>query len=340
MPTATGSRGGTLSIQTTQPSQTSSVALSGVGILGIPGVSPQNLAFGNQIVNTASAAQVATLSNTGNAPFQISAISISGDFTQNNNCGSSLAAGASCNINVTFIPAATGSRSGTLSLQTTQPSQTITVALSGVGILGIPSVSPQSLAFGNQIVNTASAAQVATLSNTGTAPFQISAISISGDFTQNNNCPASLAAGTSCNINVTFVPTAAGSRSGTLSIQTGQPSQTNIVPLSGTGADYSLAASPASVTINSGQTAQYTVTVASVGGAFPNAVSLSCSGLPDASTCSLNPGSVVPGASSVLAVTTTRRHGNHGTANGTFTITVTGSSGGLTHQVSIQLTVQ
>jgi len=343
IPTATGSSGGTLSIQTTQPSQTSSVALSGVGILGIPGVSPQSLAFGNQIVNTASAAQVATLSNTGNAPFQISAISISGDFTQNNNCGSSLAAGATCNINLTFVPAITGSRTGTLSIQTTQPSQTSTVALSGVGILGIPSVSPQSLAFGTQVVNTASAAQVATLSNTGTAPFQISAISISGDFTQNNNCPGSLAAGASCNINVTFVPAAAGSRSGTLSIQTSQPSQTSIVPLSGTGADFSLAASPASVTINSGETAQYTVTVAAVGGAFPNAVSLSCSGVPDASTCNLNPGSVVPGsssASSVLAITTTRRHGNHGTPGGAFTIIVTGSSGGLTHQVSVQLTVQ
>ena len=76
---------------------------------------PTSLSFGNQQVAT-SAAQAITLTNTSAGPVTISSIAIGGanpgDFAQTNTCGSSLAASASCTINVTFTPTATGVRGG------------------------------------------------------------------------------------------------------------------------------------------------------------------------------------------------------------------------------------
>src|SRR5262249_37195476 len=79
-------------------------------------LSPTSLSFGNQTVGTSSAAQPVTLKNTGTATLLISSIGTSGDFTQTNNCGSSVTAGASCTISVTFRPLAKGTRNGTLAV--------------------------------------------------------------------------------------------------------------------------------------------------------------------------------------------------------------------------------
>ena len=69
------------------------------------------------------------------------------------------------------------------------------------------SLAPTSLAFGNQIVTTTSAAKGVTLTNNDGGPLNISSITIksaTGDFTETNDCPASLASGASCTIKVTF----------------------------------------------------------------------------------------------------------------------------------------
>lgn len=77
-----------------------------------------------------------------------------------------------------------------------------------------------------------------TLSNTGMLPLSIAGIAIAGanpaDFAQTNNCGASLAAGANCAIAVTFVPTATGIRSATLSVTDALGTRT--IPLRGTGA--------------------------------------------------------------------------------------------------------
>src|SRR5207249_3349017 len=88
----------------------------------------------------ASAAQAVTLSNTGSAALSITSIAItgtnSGDFRQTNNCGSSLAAGSSCAINVTFTPAATGTRSATLTVTDNASNSPQTVSLTETGATG------------------------------------------------------------------------------------------------------------------------------------------------------------------------------------------------------------
>src|SRR5205823_566732 len=94
-----------------------------------------------------------------------------------------------------------------------------TAALSGTGTTA-PAVglSPTSLSFGNQLLNTTSTAQAVTLTNTGSASLTITSIAASGDFSQTNNCPSSLGFSGSCTITVTFTPTVAGSRTGSISI--------------------------------------------------------------------------------------------------------------------------
>src|SRR5581483_7982694 len=97
-------------------------------------VNPSSLSFGSQTVGSATGAQSVTVTNSGNQAAAVSSISTSGDFAQTNNCGSSLPAGASCTVNVTFTPTATGARTGTLSIASNAPGSPATVALSGSGV--------------------------------------------------------------------------------------------------------------------------------------------------------------------------------------------------------------
>lgn len=99
---------------------------------------------------------------------------------------------------------------------------------------------PTSLSFASQTIETTSAAQSVTLSNTGTAAITINGITITGtnpsDFAQANTCGTSVAANASCSISVTFTPTAAGARSGSLSVSDNASGSPQTVPLYGTGA--------------------------------------------------------------------------------------------------------
>jgi hypothetical protein len=96
--------------------------------------------------------------------------------------------------------------------------------------------APTSLTFGNQATGSTSAAQTVTLTNNGTAALTISGIATSGDFAQTNGCSASLAAGASCSISITFTPTASGSRSGALTITDNAANSPQTVALTGASA--------------------------------------------------------------------------------------------------------
>ena len=63
----------------------------------------------------------------------MSSIGVTGPFGESNNCGTSLAAGASCTVGVTFAPTAAGAATGTLSVSSSAPGSPLTVALSGTG---------------------------------------------------------------------------------------------------------------------------------------------------------------------------------------------------------------
>jgi len=74
-----------------------------------------------------------TLTNSGTAALTIGGISTTGDFRQTNSCGSSLSTGASCAIAITFVPTATGTRSGSLTITDNAAGSPQTVSLNGTG---------------------------------------------------------------------------------------------------------------------------------------------------------------------------------------------------------------
>ena len=96
-------------------------------------------------------------------------------------------------------------------------------------------LSTTSLTFAGQTVGTTSAPKTVTLNNSGDDWLNIISIVASGDFAQTNKCGKTLAPGANCTLSVTFKPTAAGSRSGTLTITDNASPATQTVSLLGTG---------------------------------------------------------------------------------------------------------
>jgi hypothetical protein len=148
----------------------------------------------------------------------ISSVAISGDFTKAGNCGTSLGAGRSCIENVYFTPTAAGTRTGVLKF--TLSSGAVTVDLTGTGAgtaTALLTISPPSLAFDGYVVGD-NPDQIVTISNLDGVPAGIRLISKTGStaFTFTKTCGTNLAAGASCTVDVTFIPTAVASYSGIL----------------------------------------------------------------------------------------------------------------------------
>lgn len=111
-------------------------ALSGCGSGGSPSVSfsASSLTFGHEVEGTASEPLLITLTNTGTASLAITSIAASANFAETNNCGSMLAAGANCAINVTLAPSTTGSVKGTVTFTDNAVDSPQTVSLSGTAV--------------------------------------------------------------------------------------------------------------------------------------------------------------------------------------------------------------
>jgi hypothetical protein len=281
-------------------------------------LTPATLSFSATSGST-SAVQYATLSNTGNAPLNLNAIAIlgvnAGAFRQSTTCGSTLAAGASCSITLSFTPGAVAGFSATLSVVDSASGAPHTAALSGTGVLLVApavTISPAALTF-SAFTGATTAAQPVTLSNTGNGALSISGISITGanssSFAQSNNCGSSLAAAASCTVSITFSPATAGSFSASLSVADNASGSPHTVALSGTGAlppTFTVSSSTGAQTVSNGGTATYTITVTPQNGAFNNAISFTTSGLPGSATATFSPTTLTPGsnaASTTLTIT-------------------------------------
>jgi hypothetical protein len=343
--------------------------------------SPSSLSFGDVAAGSTSAQSV-TVSNPASSAAPVSSVSVTGPFSQTNTCGSSIAAGGTCTVKVTFAPTSGGSQTGTLTVATSAAGGPLTVALAGTGVtattdlaqgqpatasstdatyvasnvtdgntstywesndgaaypqtitvdlgsaqsigsltLDLPpatawstrtetlsvlgstngstfsqlvgsagytfnpstgntvtislpsgttdryvqlsftgntgwdaaqlselevfsggsstngtglSASPSTLSFSSTAVG-ATSAQTVTVSNPGSTAVSMTSVGVTGPFSETNNCGTSLAAGGNCTVSVTFAPTAAGSASGTLSINSSAPGSPLTVAVSGTG---------------------------------------------------------------------------------------------------------
>jgi hypothetical protein len=300
-PTAAGIRTGSISVNDNALGSPQVINLSGTANGAVANVTPASLTFSAQTVGSTSAAQAVILSNGGNETLNISTIQSTGDFTESNNCPSALTASSSCTINVTFTPTTSGVRTGLLTINDDAQPGSLTAALTGTGALPntpAATLSPASLNFADQALTTSSAARAVTVTNGGTGILSITSISITGDYSQTNNCGSQLAAGSGCTVEVAFTPTVSGSRSGILTVNDNAAGSPQTATLTGKGSDFSVTGSPASTTVKAGSAAAYTLTVASTGGSFAVPVALACSGLPAQASCNFSPATVTPGVGS------------------------------------------
>src|SRR5207244_11583536 len=121
--------------------------------------------------------------------------------------GTSSKHGASCSISTTFKPTNSGNRTAAVSITDNAVGSPQKVTLSGVGT--IAKLSPLSLSFGSVVIDTTSPSQTVTLTNVGTTTLSIIGVGITGtnagNFAQTHNCGTSLVAVASCRISVKFM---------------------------------------------------------------------------------------------------------------------------------------
>lgn len=149
-PPALGTYSGTVTITDNANDSPQTIATTGSGINSVT-VSLSSLTFASFTVGTTSSALPVNIGNNQTTTLNISSISVTGDFAQTNNCGSSLTAGQRCTINVTFTPTVVGTRTGTLTVTDSGNNSPQTVSLSGTGNTnGLTSitVTPANLSLG------------------------------------------------------------------------------------------------------------------------------------------------------------------------------------------------
>jgi len=225
----------TMSVPVAGESQPYRIELSGTGTTPsgpTPSLSPTSAVFGTQSMFTTSAPKSLVLSNLGSSAYSVTGITMGGpnpgDFGRTGTCvvGTTIGAGASCTIQLTFSPVATGARSATLAVALSSGSVPV-VALSGTGTVPASppalAVSTSALAFANQTVGTQSASQSVTVTNTGGGTLALTSAATlggvaAGDFAIGGNCTAGrmLSASQTCSASVRFAPTGAGAKSATL----------------------------------------------------------------------------------------------------------------------------
>jgi hypothetical protein len=251
-PNGTSTFTGTMTLTDSDPTGMQIVNLTGSGTAN-PTVTldPTMLSYGNITVGTDSIL-TSLLTNTGTATLTITNQAFGGndpgDFSESDNCDGMLAAGASCTITITFAPQVGGGRSATYTLTDNAVSSTQTLTLQGTGLTPTVQLIPGTLAFGAVSLGLTETLS-STLTNSGTGALLLSSISISGanssDFTQTNTCGASLPAGGTCTISVTFAPAANGSADASLSVADNALNSPQTVALTGSGGvSVSLSPSP------------------------------------------------------------------------------------------------
>ena len=233
-PTTAGAAAATLAV--TSNAAPLQVTISGTGTTA-PAAKPTlseagPISFADTQVGKSATPHTITLSNGGTAALKIASLVLDGaqasDFVLGGTCAAnaSVAASASCTIDVGFKPTAAGQRAGTLVLMTDAGNQ-FTVALAGTGVaVPVPmlTVNPQSFDFGAADVNGTSPTHHITLTNTGGNAATVTAATFSGPFALQADAgacaavPFTLQPGTSCDLVVRFTPVGAGDTSGSLAL--------------------------------------------------------------------------------------------------------------------------
>jgi uncharacterized protein (TIGR03382 family) len=233
-PTTAGAAAATLAV--TSNAAPLQVTIAGTGTtapVAQPALSEAGpVAFADTQVGKSAAVHTITLSNSGTAAMKVSSLVLDGaqasDFVLGGTCAvnASVAAAASCTIDVGFKPTAAGQRAATMMLMTDSGSQ-FTVALNGTGVaVPVPmlTVNPQSFDFGAVDVNGTAPTHRVTLTNTGGNVATVTAATFTGPFALQSDAtgcaavPFTLQPGASCDVVVRFTPVGAGDASGSMAL--------------------------------------------------------------------------------------------------------------------------
>ena len=300
-----------------EPNVTNGFVIKIADMLGapVPVLTPRQFAMSILQKGTSGTGDI-TLANYGDQSLSINGISISGpnagDFSQTNNCGASVSPGASCTLQITFSPTVDlGARNAVLVLDFgALPGQSVPLSgQAGFPIIQIaPALSWDFAAIGVGTFDT----EDFQIFNRGTGFLHLS-YAFSGDFSGDmfGGFLGVLPPGAgSPPLRVFFKPTAAGVRTGQLTITDDAAGSPHIVQFTGTGiavnaGDFTLMPGEkgsTSSTITAGQTATYSL-LAVAGSGFTDTVNLSCTGAPKASSCTVNPPNFQLGVSTMVGTT-------------------------------------
>lgn len=163
-------------------------------------------------IGQSSSGQQLTLTNTGETTVSITGFTVTGDFAQSNTCGSSLAVGSSCVVNVVFTPTAAGTRTGSITLV---GSATVTpVALSGTGL------SPADFSVGDSSNSTTTSLTVSA-GTSGTVSLKFTSVSgFAGSITLTCAASGTAATGVTCAVPSPVTLAAAGTTTATVTLTT------------------------------------------------------------------------------------------------------------------------
>jgi len=230
--------GGTPTCAATSGNATVTVrgANSGGGVVLVP----PTLSFSPQPIGSSSTPLSIELANNTSALLKVSSIVISSGsraagsaFREADNCVPAVAAQSACSFSVSFTPGTSGAQSATLQINAVSHVQK--VPLQGTGIFAA-TVSSAQLSFGNQKVKTSSASKQVRVTNNLGVPLSFDNFFVAGDFAlTSNGCASAAAAHSTCVIGIAFKPTAAGARTGALTIGDTASSVPLSVSLSGVG---------------------------------------------------------------------------------------------------------
>lgn len=269
-------------------------------------VTPSSLTFPATRVGKSSVTQTVTVKNVGSEDVVFSGFAVDADFTQTNDCPANLAVDATCTVTVSFKPTDLGTRNGFLTVSSNAPTSPDKVTLSGPGQKPVAKLSKTSLDMGNSMVGTATSASKVTLTNTGNVALAITSIAATGtnssEFTVTNTCGTSLAVNASCDISVTFKPTAPGSRTAKITLTDDGLDSPQSVTLTGTGRDLTLNANQTIATTAAGGVVNYPMTVTG-SPTFTGEVTLTCTGMPANGSCEAVPNKVTLGTNGLGSFT-------------------------------------
>ena len=206
---------------------------------GTAALAPTGLSFGNQAIGTTSSSKNVILTNGQSVALNISNISITGSnpnsFSQTNDCGSSVAPGGTCSINVSFAPTIAGSLTATLNVIDSASNSPQTVGLSGTGVVAV-TLSNNNIVYGGVAINTSKTAAAVVMTNKMSVPLTgITILGSGAPFSQTNTCGSTLAVNAQCRISITFSPTVTGMQTGNVTITDSAPTSPQTIALKGTG---------------------------------------------------------------------------------------------------------